>query len=329
MTLVLESIVGGLLIAEISSLLTTATIAGVSLKTALPSAINVSWITYKFCRRGTIIFKIAKCLYSYTVRRHPHGKELAPYLKVVAETLAIYNSKQLHQYYKYIKGMKEIFYSVELNDHYWNKNKMKLLKDPERLRQYILKKLFIKTLVQNTVVKLWAFNPNANELKKLNDQITYNFINDQIDVDEVEHWCLYWEQKLLKQFKQHEKRYTEDFLWEKQQIIELVKDSEEDTDNYQVPMLAAINQFCKIINRQVNTVADNQQFKPSAIMENSMRIKSGSIAEEERENALFMNSTNLAENISNHSTGSNKSLSTSLTSALFVTNLAAMKAAIK
>tara|TARA_R110000787_G_scaffold13365_4_gene42000 strand:+ start:1679 stop:2641 length:963 start_codon:yes stop_codon:yes gene_type:complete len=297
MTLVVESIVGGLLIGELSALLSTSTIGGIAIKQALPSAINVSWITYKFCRRGTIVYKIAKCLYSYTVRRHPHEKELSPYLKVVAQTLSMYNSKQLHQYYKYLKGMKEIFYSIELNDHYWNKNKMKLLKEPERLRQYILKKLFIKTLFQNTIVKLWAFNPNSTELQKLNDQITYNFINEQIDVDEVECWCLYWEKKLLNQYKTNKKRYDDDFLWEKAQIVELVKESEDDTDNYQVPMLAAINQFSKIINRQENTVADNIQFRPSPQMELSMNIKKGSIAEENRENALFMNSTNLAENM--------------------------------
>ena len=117
MTLVLESIAGALLITELSAILSTATVAGIALKECLPSAINVSWVSYKFCRRGTIIYKIAKCLYSYTVRRHPHKNELTPYLNVLSQTLAIYSDKQLHQYYKYMKGMREIFYSIELNDH--------------------------------------------------------------------------------------------------------------------------------------------------------------------------------------------------------------------
>lgn len=206
------------------------TIAGVSIKDlALPS-INVGYILYRFFSKTSLIEKLSKMMITYVNNKYPHKKELKKMTIKISKLFRKFNKKELTQVIKYYKSLKELFYSVQFDDNYWLLKGDKLMVEPELMRDYLVKKIYIQRIYQIILIKLYNNPIPEEDQKELYNDLIDTFMSDRITYKKLERLCENMEKQLRKQYQTQKNRYDTDFYDEKGYLMKIFKESTEGLD---------------------------------------------------------------------------------------------------
>lgn len=201
------------------------TIGGVSIQDLLPTAVAFSWKLYLTYKKSTILKKLTKMIISYTEGKYPHKEIFNKTYKFIKNIFKRHSKSDLVQTITYYKEIQELFYAVNFNDAYWNKNKGKLLVNPELMRDYMLKKVYIERIKDIIVVKLYNNVLSKEDLKELQQDLLDTYMNEQITIKHLDKAVSNIEENLKKQYKEQKGRYDKDFKDEKEFIKRILDSS--------------------------------------------------------------------------------------------------------
>ena len=210
--------------AEILAILGT-TIAGISIKEIGLSSIGFSWKMFLTYTRTKLVKKLAKMIIHYTEGKYPHKNLLKPMYKKLTELFKRDGKAEIVKMITYYKELKELFYAVNFNDSYWEENQKELLLNPELLRDYMVKKLYIERIKDILVVKLYNNILKQEDMKELETDLIDTYMNKQITVAELDKIVENLEKELEVQYREQKERYDKDFEDEKKFVIEILEKS--------------------------------------------------------------------------------------------------------
>lgn len=239
--------------------LLSTTFLGVSIKQVVPALFKVSWKAWWKYNRKSIIEKFSKILICYTQAKYPHKELLQETVKRMSALLRKFDVKEIIQLVGFYKELKDIFYNVQFDDAYWLRRQNKLITNPEEMRNYLIKKLYIQRIYDIILIKLYN-NPIGEDSKKMlyNDLIEV-FLNESISFDSLEKLIKNLEAQLKKQYKSQRQRYNQDFTDEKAFLTQILKDSTRGLDRQtKTALLTAIEIVADCKNVEVSE-SDNSR----------------------------------------------------------------------
>lgn len=259
-------------VAAVSQYVMAKTVLGVSMSSILPGMIDVSWKTWIGCRRGKVVGKIAKLLYIMSRGRKPTKNQLRMYRKNVRQILKYYPSKtQLIQFYKFIKILQDAMYDCDFTDAYYVENEAFLLRNPEELRIYLLKQMYLKQIKNVLIVKIFNHSPNQDEINKIKNHLSYIISNRDIKLEQVKLFCMKWERALIEDYNIRQDAYDKDFDLEKEICSKMIGSIYQDKAIH-YPMKVACKSIIETIEDLDNSIEDNFEIEYSVRLRRTMTI---------------------------------------------------------
>ena len=197
-------------------------IAGVSIKEIVPSALGFSWKLYLTYKKSTLMTKLTKMIITYTEGKYPHKEVLKVMKNKIKELFKRFNKAEIVETIKYYKELKDLFYAVNFNCSYWEKHKDTLLVNPEKLRDYMVKKIYIERIKDIIVVKLYNNILSKEDLQDLQNELMEEYMNDRVSIDLLDKIVVNIEKFMREQYKSQKERYDKDFKEEKDFLSQIL-----------------------------------------------------------------------------------------------------------
>ena len=202
------------------------TIMGISIKEILPTAFAFSWKLFLTYRHSKLIIKLSKMIITYTDGKYPHKELLKEMKKMIKDLFKGKSKKDLVKTIQYYKELKDLFYAVNFGDSYWALHKKELIINPEKLRDYMIKKIYIERIKDIIVVKLYNNILSKEDLTELENDLFETYLNNPVSISKLDEIVQGIEEECKKQYKELKERYDNDFKDEKiylKDILEKVK----------------------------------------------------------------------------------------------------------
>lgn len=234
-------------------------IAGVSIKEILPTMLGFSWKLYLTYKHSTLMTKLSKMVISYTKGQYPHKDILKKTKTMIKELFKRHTKAEIVQTITYLKSIKDLFYAVNFDCPYWEANMKTLLTSPEKMRDYMIKKIYIERIKDIIVVKLYNNILSKEDLKELERDLLDAFMTDRITIDMLDKIVSNIENNMREQYNTQKVRYDKDFNDEKGFMVSILENS-----GNGLPRVAraAIRETQDIVNECKNEIgADNYTSK--------------------------------------------------------------------
>lgn len=182
--------------------------------------LGLSVITY--LRKKTVVKKLSNVLLTYTTGKFGHSKALKEIHTLVSKLFSRHTKTEVLKIYKFYKTLEDLFYKVQFNDAYWEKKKEELIMNPEKMKSYLIKKLYIDRIFKIIVVKLYNRTPPEEEEKVLYNDLIESYMADDITEESLHQFLEYLEIEADKQYEANRNVYDNDFETEKKYIVDII-----------------------------------------------------------------------------------------------------------
>ena len=230
-------------------------IAGVSLKEVSITSINIGYMAVLFYKKSKAITRLSELLFFTLHSKLPSSKERKEFMKYIKNIFKRYTRTEIIQIYKFYKSIKPVLILVDFNDDYFEKNKQDLIENPVKMKNYCLKKLYLRRLQQLILIKLYNATPKEDSIKDLMNDLINTFLDERISIDEVEKLSLAFENKINQQYEENKSQYDKDFIFEKNQLSKMIVEMSNNRD-YTRGMRSNITELNNIIMDQENNVLE-------------------------------------------------------------------------
>jgi len=250
------------------------------------ASLQTSWCIYGLFKKSTILTKLSNLLFFLLHNDFPSKKERKEFYKLIKQLFIKYDKAELMVIYRFYKKLKGVMRLVMFDDIYYKKNKNKLIMNPELMRKYAIKKLYIQRLHQLIMIKLYNHSPDVNNIKKLKDNLSKVLLNEDVEIEDVENFAISFEQSINNQYEKQKVSYDKDFEDEKKVLVSLLDDiSKKSTD---FSFKSAVNTIGNIVSEEKNIIEDPKKISHS--LSNSMNevIKMNNNIEGKDKKGLFM-----------------------------------------
>lgn len=207
---------------------TTIPVIGVTIQDVLLTSVSLGISVLANLRFKKVFNKLTKLLLVYTDGRAPHKKNLKDFQKKLYPTLSRFSATELYRFYKFYKCLEELFHNVSFADKYWAKKMVELVSQPEKMKSYLVKKLYIDRIFKIVLVKLF----NRTPPKEIEDLLYNNFVtmymDDDITQENLESFLVRLETESDKQYLEHKDEYDVDFKKEKIYLSQIFTQANDD-----------------------------------------------------------------------------------------------------
>jgi len=234
-------------------------VGGVALKDIIPSAIGVGWNVYLFAKRKYLENKMARMLITYCYNKFPHSKYVKQIQGKVKKMFKRYDRLELAKTITYYKEIEQLFYSVNFNDNYWKQYNEELIVNPEKMRNYLIKKVYIQRIKDIIVIKLYNNPLSEEDLTELYNDLVDTFMLDRITHSSLEKLVENMEKQLKLQYLEQRNRYDTDFKDEQGYLMSILQKSMVGLDR---TTRTAINEAVSIIQECKNDIDSPNNYSP-------------------------------------------------------------------
>jgi hypothetical protein len=199
----------------------TTSVYGVSLKEFIPELIKIGLFSWMTKKRRNVLKKFSLILVTYIYGYYPHKKLQKEMYKKLTKTFKKHSTMEIYRIYLFYKGLKLLFYEVGFEDKYFKKNVDELICHPLKMKNYLIKKLYIQKMFRKILVKLYNNLTSLEEQNRLKEDLVDTFIESSISYEELEKVLVCLGNELQSQYKEHINRYEKDFCEEKNYLKEI------------------------------------------------------------------------------------------------------------
>lgn len=214
------------------------------------TAVTAVTTTWKYWSKNKIVKKLATLLYTYIHGKFPHKEDFKKFFKEVKPLFNRHTISEVAIIKNYFKLIKDCFYEVTFDDYYWMKYKLELMADPEKMKKYLLKKIYLDRIFKLVLVKLYNCIPPEKEQAQFYNNMVKYYMNSDIEVEDVKHHLDVLNTEVKNQYNSMRGDYDRDFKMEQEELGKIFKKC---IVKGQDPALrSAINGVIELIGEQEN-----------------------------------------------------------------------------
>jgi hypothetical protein len=225
-------------------------IYGVSLREFIPELVKVGIFAFITKKRRNVLKKFSLILVVYLYGYYPHKKIRMEMLKKLKKIFKKYSTLEIYRIYKYYKKLKLLFYDVGFEDNYFRKNIDELICNPLKMKNYLIKKLYVQHIFKIILVKLYNNMIDTNEQNRLKEDLVSTFIESNITYEDLENVLNYLSDELKLQYKNNLKDYENDFCKEKNYLKAIFENISK--KNLSRKVKSSVKEICEILDDTEN-----------------------------------------------------------------------------
>jgi len=259
-------------IAGISAFLATPVVGGLTIQELTIATIQIGTFCLMFLSRSSQLRKLTELLFFSIHNKTPSKKEMKDFSKMIYEIFKKHSKKELAQIYMFYKQLKPILFHINFDDEYFEKKKYKLISEPMEMKNYVLRKLYAENIHNLLLVKLYNATPSDENIKLLKNDIMTAFMNDNVDVNDIEKMALELEQKINEEYRKNKAKYDDEFKKEKDCLVNILKSM--DDKKYNRSTRSSIRILSDIVNEAENEIVEPEKISFQLQLSNDLKSES-------------------------------------------------------